>query len=71
MVGGTAVGVVSPASTPIRKVVEVERLSEPLYEEDIIEGFSMVAFKSYEDLEVGVMHKIIICNKNVLIYDLI
>ncbi len=36
------------------KVKEIEApLKEPLYEEDIVEGFSFAAFKTYEDLQVG------------------
>lgn len=36
-----------------KEVREIDgTLSEPLYEEDIIEGFSFAAFKTYEDLEV-------------------
>ena len=34
-----------------------ETLKEALYEEDIIEGFSFVSYKTYEDLEV--IHKYI------------
>ena len=30
-----------------------ETVSEPLYEEDIIDGFSICSFKDYDDLEVG------------------
>ena len=30
-----------------------ETVGEPLYEEDIIDGFSICSFKDYEDLEVG------------------
>jgi hypothetical protein len=41
---------VKPPRPPRKKVKEV--LKEPLYEEDIIEGFSFVGFKTYEDLEV-------------------
>ena len=38
---------------PRKKIKEKEVLSEALYEEDIIEGFSFVAFKTYDDCEVG------------------
>ncbi|KAF4527973.1 hypothetical protein B566_EDAN014965 [Ephemera danica] len=31
-----------------------KKLKEPLYEEDIIDGFAILAFKSYEDLENAV-----------------
>lgn len=31
--------------------------SEPLYEEDVIDGFAIVSFTSYEDLEVGYKKK--------------
>lgn len=30
-----------------------KKLKEPVYEEDIIDGFAILAFKSYEDLEVS------------------
>ena len=40
-----------PPRPPRKKVKET--LKEPLYEEDIIEGFSFAAFKTYEDLEVS------------------
>ena len=30
-----------------------ETVAEPLYEEDIIDGFSICSFKDYDDLEVG------------------
>ena len=39
-----------PPRPPRKKVRET--LKEALYEEDIIEGFSFVSFKTYEDLEV-------------------
>merc|ERR1719367_160566 len=38
-----------PPRPPRKKVKET--LKEPLYEEDIIEGFSFAAFKTYDDLE--------------------
>lgn len=41
-----------PPRPPRKKVKET--LKEPLYEEDIIEGFSFAAFKTYEDLEVRI-----------------
>ena len=41
---------VKPPRPPRKKVRET--LKEPLYEEDIIEGFSFVSFKTYDDLEV-------------------
>ena len=41
---------VKPPRPPRKKVRET--LKEALYEEDIIEGFSFVSFKTYEDLEV-------------------
>ena len=40
-----------PPRPPRKKVRET--LKEALYEEDIIEGFSFVSFKTYEDLEVN------------------
>ena len=30
-----------------------KKTKEPFFEEDIIDGFAMLAFKSYEDLEVS------------------
>ena len=45
-----------PPRPPRKKVKET--LKEPLYEEDIIEGFSFAAFKTYEDLEVSIIFKI-------------
>ena len=30
-----------------------ETVAEPLYEEDVIDGFSICSFKDFEDLEVG------------------
>ncbi len=41
-----------PPRPPRKKVKET--LKEALYEEDIIEGFSFVGFKTYEDLEVSI-----------------
>jgi hypothetical protein len=41
---------VKPPRPPRKKVRET--LKEALYEEDIIEGFSFVSYKTYEDLEV-------------------
>ena len=41
---------VKPPRPPRKKVKET--LKEALYEEEIIEGFSFVGFKTYEDLEV-------------------
>ena len=40
-----------PPRPPRKKVKET--LKDPLYEEDIIEGFSFAAFETYDDLEVG------------------
>jgi hypothetical protein len=42
---------VKPPRPPRKKVRET--LKEALYEEDIIEGFSFVSYKTYEDLEVS------------------
>ncbi|CAB3363042.1 Hypothetical predicted protein [Cloeon dipterum] len=36
-----------PSKPPSRR----KKLKEPLYEEDIIDGFAILAFKTYEDLE--------------------
>ena len=41
-----------PQRPPRPKKVQ-ERLKDPLYEEDIVEGFSFCSFMSYEDLDVG------------------
>ncbi len=30
----------------------VTKLAEPLYEEDVIDGFAIISFSTYEDLEV-------------------
>jgi hypothetical protein len=43
-----------PPRPPRPKKVR-ETLKEPLYEEEIIEGFSVCSFKTYEDLEVGLL----------------
>lgn len=40
-----------PPRPPRPKKIK-ETLKEPLYEEDIIEGFSFCSFKTYEDLDV-------------------
>jgi len=48
---------VKPPRPPRKKVKET--LKEALYEEDIIEGFSFVGFKTYEDLEVSAMARLI------------
>ncbi|XP_065344531.1 autism susceptibility gene 2 protein-like isoform X3 [Cloeon dipterum] len=39
-----------PSKPPSRR----KKLKEPLYEEDIIDGFAILAFKTYEDLENAV-----------------
>ena len=31
----------------------VTKLAEPLYEEDVIDGFAIISFSTYEDLEVS------------------
>lgn len=41
-----------PPRPPRPKKVK-EMLKEPLYEEDIVEGFSFCSFNTFEDLEVG------------------
>ena len=41
-----------PQRPPRPKKVQ-ERLKDPLYEEDIVEGFSFCSFMSYEDLDVS------------------
>lgn len=40
---------VKPTKPPNRR----KKAKEPLYEEDIIDGFAILAFRSYEDLEVS------------------
>ncbi len=50
---GDSVSVVVEGGGGKEEVKEIDgTVSDPLYEEDIIEGFSFAAFKSYEDLEV-------------------
>ena len=44
-----------PPRPPRPKKVK-ELLTEPLYEEDIIEGFSFCSFKVYEDLDVSLQY---------------
>ena len=44
-----------PPRPPRPKKVK-ELLTEPLYEEDIIEGFSFCSFKTYEDLDVSLQY---------------
>jgi len=41
-----------PSKPPNRR----KKAKEPLYEEDIVDGFAILAFKSYEDLEVSPDH---------------
>ena len=45
-----------PPRPPRKKVKETR--DSPLYEEDIVEGFSFAAFETYDDLEVG--HRLIL-----------
>lgn len=40
---------VKPTKPPNRR----KKAKEPLYEEDIIDGFAILAFRSYEELEVS------------------
>ena len=41
-----------------KKVKDIEeRLKDPLYEEDIVEGFSFCSFATYEDLDVSLSEK--------------
>jgi hypothetical protein len=35
-----------------------ERLEQPLYEEDIIDGFSFCSFTTYSGLEVQLTHRL-------------
>lgn len=42
-----------PPRPPNRRKKQKDLLKEPLCEEDIVEGFSMLQFRSYEDLEVN------------------
>uniref|UniRef100_T1J6J9 Uncharacterized protein n=1 Tax=Strigamia maritima TaxID=126957 RepID=T1J6J9_STRMM len=37
--------------TPIRPPIRKKRSKEPLFEEDIIDGFAIISFRTYEDLE--------------------
>lgn len=42
-----------------KKVKDIEeRLKDPLYEEDIVEGFSFCSFATYEDLDVSLSEKV-------------
>lgn len=44
----------SPArETPQRPPNRKKRNKEPMYEEDFIDGFAIISFKTYEDLEVS------------------
>ena len=38
---------------PPRPIHRQRKICEPLYEEDIIDGFAIASFKSYNDLEVS------------------
>lgn len=42
-----------PPRPPNRRKKQKDLLKEPLCEEDIVEGFSILQFRSYEDLEVS------------------
>ncbi len=42
---------------PVKEMMD--SLSQPLYEEEIIEGFSFASFKTYDDLEVS--EKVLLC----------
>ena len=48
----------SAAAAAVRQAAAAakEPLKEALYEEDIVDGFSFVAFNNYEDLEVNFNH---------------
>ena len=45
-----------PRPKKVKEVV-VEKLVDPLYEEDIVEGFSFCSFNTYEDLEVSTLRQ--------------
>ena len=44
---------VSLHEKPPRPIHRRRKMREPLYEEDIIDGFAIASFKTYGDLEVG------------------
>ena len=48
-----------PRPKKVKKEIEEieERLQDPLYEEDIVEGFSFCSFVTYEDLDVSFSEK--------------
>jgi hypothetical protein len=52
---GDAASAASAEATTLKSVISEskETLTDPTYEEDLVDGFSFVAFKTYEDLEVG------------------
>ena len=37
---------------PPRPIPKKKRSKDPLYEEDIVDGFAIISFKSYDDLQV-------------------
>lgn len=41
-----------PPRPPLRR----KKTKEAIYDEDIIDGFAILAFKSYEDLEVSLIY---------------
>lgn len=43
----------SPPVRQKRPPQRKKRIKEPLYQEDIVDGFAFLCFKTYEDLEVG------------------
>lgn len=40
-------------SKPSRPPTRKKRNKEPIFEEDVVDGFAILSFKSYEDLEVS------------------
>lgn len=43
----------SPPVRQKRPPTRKKRIKEPIYQEDIVDGFAFLCFKTYEDLEVG------------------
>jgi hypothetical protein len=41
-----------PLKPTKNKGISDPKLAEPLYEEDVIDGFAIISFSTYEDLEV-------------------
>lgn len=55
----------SPPVRQKRPPTRKKRIKEPIYQEDIVDGFAFLCFKTYEDLEVGPPnHPAVICNNS-------